>query len=447
MQKALSAIHIIAFHNRDRQYIGGKRRGQNRIIARVEGDYVDGGQRLLHFDLRELNLTRRQRQADIDEINLRLQALRRDKKADADKLRDTSRLLELAEKNYRRNTDLLGGGVVTEVQAESSEQTFRQRRLEFTQMQNQLADYETREKTAQAQLSRAKAQLAQTALLSERAQIQAPFAGRIARIHTAAGQRPATGGALLEIFNPQKMRLRIALPQRYAAAADFSLRAVLRRDNKNLTLTFDGIEPRVNDGKGSIDVFFSLPGGDWVVGATHEARLELPPLDNLIAVPVDAIYNDDRIYRIGADGRAHAEFCSRAGLGLDGEQTAALLFCPALNAAVRIVANQLPQLANRAKVEVIDNARISCIFCTSHPPQFVDDDYVGRGLTVAGRHKRKNTYLSNPAHRANCFPAVSKPNHKHLPPPRRAMQRAPKLSALQTRGRIFFLCVRRPSAR
>ena len=323
-------------------------------VAVVEGDYVDGGQRLLHFDLRELNLTRRQRQADIDEINLRLQALRRDKKADADKLQDTSRLLELAEKNYRRNTDLLGGGVVTEVQAESSEQIFRQRRLEFTQMQNQLADYETREKTAQAQLSRAKAQLAQTALLSERAQIQAPFAGRIARIHTAAGQRPATGGALLEIFNPQKMRLRIALPQRYAAAADFSLRAVLRRDNKNLTLTFDGIEPRVNDGKGSIDVFFSLPGGDWVVGATHEARLELPPLDNLIAVPVDAIYNDDRIYRIGADGRAHAEFCSRAGLGLDGEQTAALLFCPALNAAVRIVANQLPQLANRAKVEVIE---------------------------------------------------------------------------------------------
>lgn len=323
-------------------------------VAVVEGDYAKAGERLLYFDLRELDLTRRRQMADITEIELRLDALRRDKKADEDKLKDTARLLQLAENNYRRNNELLGGGAVSQVQAESSEQSYRQRRLEHAQMQNQLANYETREKTAQAQMERAKAQLAQTDLLTERGRVLSPFAGRIARIHTAAGQRPAAGAALLEIFNPERMRLRIALPQRHAVDVGNSLRAVLRRGDVLMTLVFDGMEPRVDDG-GSVDAFFALPGGDWVVGATHEVRLELPPLDNLIAVPVDAIYNDDRIYRIGGDGRAHAEFCRRAGLGLnDNGATAALLSCPGLTAESRIIANQLPQLANRAKVEVIE---------------------------------------------------------------------------------------------
>ncbi|MGI9338182.1 MAG: efflux RND transporter periplasmic adaptor subunit [Gammaproteobacteria bacterium] len=322
-------------------------------VSVVEGDYVAAGRRLLVFDLREFDLTRRRQQADMTEIELRLDALRRDKKSDAANLEDTARLLQLAEKNYLRNKELLGGGAVSEVQTESSEQAYRQRRLEYAQMQNQLANYETREKTAQAQMERAKAQLAQTDLLIERGRLLSPFAGRIARIHTAAGQRPAAGAPLLEIFNPKKMRLRIALPQRHAAGAGDSLLAVLRRADAHLTLAFDGMEPRVDDG-GSVDVFFALPGGDWVVGATHEIRLELPPQENLIAVPVDAIYNDDRIYRIGEDGRTNAEFCRRAGLGLDGDETAALLSCPGLTGESRIVANQLPQLANRAKVEVIE---------------------------------------------------------------------------------------------
>lgn len=325
-------------------------------VAVVEGDVVAAGKRLLVFDLRELDLTRKRQQADITEIELRLEALRRDKESDADKLQDTARLLQLAEKNYLRNKELLGGGAVSEVQTESSEQAYRQRRLEYAQMQNQLANYDTREKTAMAQMERARAQLAQTDLLIERGRVLSPFAGRIARIHTAAGQRPAAGAPLLEIFNPEKMRLRIALPQRHASAARDSLLAVLRRGDVALTLAFDGMEPRVDDG-GSVDVFFALPGGDWVEGATHEIRLELPPVDNLIAVPVDAIYNDDRIYLIGADGRTDAEFCRRAGLGLDGKDTAALLLCPDLinkGAVVSIVANQLPQLANRAKVEVIE---------------------------------------------------------------------------------------------
>lgn len=324
-------------------------------VAVVEGDYVAADTRLLYFDLRELDLTRSRQKADITEIELQLDALRRDQKADADNLQDTARLLQLAEKNYLRNKELLGGGAVSEVQTESSEQAYRQRKLEYARMQNQLANYETREKTAQAQMARAKAQLAQTDLLVERARVLSPFAGRIARIHTAAGQRPAAGAALMEIFNPEKMRLVIALPQRHAADADGALRAVLRRGDALITLAFDGIEPRVDDG-GSIDAFFALPpDGGWVVGATHEVRLELPPLDNLIAVPVDAIYNDDRIYRIGDDGRANAEFCRRAGLGLDGDDdTSALLHCPGLAGESRIVANQLPQLANRAKVEVIE---------------------------------------------------------------------------------------------
>ncbi len=322
-----------------------------------EGEYFNSGRRLLRFDLRELLLTQKQQLAEKEEIHLRLRALLRNRKSDALRLADARRLLELAKRDYERNRGLLAGGAVTEAQTETSEQLFRQRRQEFTAMENLLADYETQEQTAQAQLERAGARIAQTNLLLERSQMRAPFSGRAVRVHAAAGQRAMPGARLLEIFNPKRLRLRVALPQSFAAAANDSLRAVLPgvgEKNSALTLAFDGLEPRVDSGAGSVDVFFALPGGEWVLGATHEARIELPPRENLIAVPVDAIYNDDRVYLIGSDGRVRAEFCARAGLGKEGEKTSALLHCPGINNGARIVANQLPQLVESAKVEVIE---------------------------------------------------------------------------------------------
>ena len=58
------------------------------------------------------------------------------------------------------------------------------------------------------------------------------------------------------------------------------------------------MEPRVAAGNSGLDVFFRLPKGNWVLGATHKVEVLLPEREDLIAVPASAIYGDNRVYRI-----------------------------------------------------------------------------------------------------------------------------------------------------
>ena len=318
-----------------------------------EGERFAKGRRLVTFDLREQELSVRTQETAIAGLRLQITALRRNRAADQNRLSEMKKLLALAESDYARNTDLFAKNVVTRARMETAEQALGQRRLDFVALENQVANYANEISRLEQQLAAARVQLEQVLLLIERGEMRAPFAGRVARVHTAVGARPNRGAPLLDIFDPARLRLRVALPQKHRAALGDDLEVVLEENNRQMTLAFARLEPRVEPGDSSIDVFFRLPAGDWILGGVHDVVVRLPAEDGLLAMPPDAIYQDNFVYRIADDNRAYPIACQSVGIGRNHGKTVSLMRCPQLKNGERIVANQLPNLIGSALVSVV----------------------------------------------------------------------------------------------
>lgn len=325
-------------------------------IAVREGDYFRRNEPLLKIDKRELDYTLAAEQAQLDELNAQLNSITRNRAADEQRLTEVKRLLELTQKDHERNQVLFEKKVLPLKQLEQSEQTLLTRQSDYITMQNQVADYDTQAQRLRAQLAATGARLEQTRLLQERARLRAPFDGRVVKVHTAVGARPARNSPLLEVFNPSELRLRVAIAQRYAGAVKAGdLHAVIDNSGAPLTLSYAGIEPQVETGNSSIDTFFALPHGDWVLGSIYDVAVELPPVEQVVAVPVDAIYNDRFLYRADSDLRAEAVECELIGLvRSEARDVQALARCPELREEDRVVADQLPNLLSGVLLNIVN---------------------------------------------------------------------------------------------
>ena len=80
--------------------------------------------------------------------------------------------------------------------------------------------------------------------------------------------------------------------------------------------------------------------------------MDLPPAENAVALPFDALYSDSRIYTIDAESRARGLDCQRAGVVREGGQALALMKCPGLKTGDMVVATRLPNLVEGAKIAV-----------------------------------------------------------------------------------------------
>ena len=204
------------------------------------------------------------------------------------------------------------------------------------------------------ELAAAEVALKQAELLIERGEMRAPFAGRVAKVSASTGTRTTRGMPLLEIFNPASVRLRALVPNRYAGllAADGGAQAVLEYDGEARALPLSNVAPQSESGRGGVEAFFDLPEGDWVLGATFEFQLQLPAAPAL-ELPFDAVYAESRVYVIDSDNRARGAECARLGVSRGAEGIRALLRCPEVAEGARIVATQLPGIAEGAKVRVL----------------------------------------------------------------------------------------------
>ncbi|MGI9307341.1 MAG: efflux RND transporter periplasmic adaptor subunit [Gammaproteobacteria bacterium] len=327
-------------------------------IAAREGESFPQKRRLARLDLREQRLDIQSRETGVETAKLQIAALANNREADIQRLSQMKNLLDLARREYARNITLQAKNLVAQVQIDNAEQTVNQRRQEFIALQNQVDNYPLEERRMQQQLAAAEVALQQARLLAERGEMRAPFAGKVAKVHASVGGIPARGAAVIEIFNPDTLRLRALVPNRYIAALHgAAARAVLFSEGATLELPVANISPRTEAGQGSVEAFFALPPGGWILGATYEFQLELPPAKGALELPFDALYAESRIYLIGEDGRVQGAECERLGVSRQNGAARALVRCPGVAEGDNIVATQLPGLAEGAKVRILGGAQ------------------------------------------------------------------------------------------
>ena len=136
----------------------------------------------------------------------------------------------------------------------------------------------------------------------ERTRIRAPFSGPVLPIHAARGNQVLAGAPLVRLADAASFEVRATLPTDQARRlrtefdAGFPIAAETRVGDDIIPLYLARLSSAQRPGRTGIDAFFALtPGPGTELGRVVDMRVALPAEPDLVALPVAAIYENDRI--------------------------------------------------------------------------------------------------------------------------------------------------------
>lgn len=328
-----------------------------------EGQGVVAGELLVRLDDRVLQLQMQQREAELAEIRAQIDSELRRNAYDRDALQHEETLLQLTEQALARNRDLVARNLGSQATLDDARRTYEQQVLALNTRRLALEDFDARLDQLEARARRAEAVLENARLDLERTRLHAPFAGRIARLSVAPGDRVRIGDTVLELYDTDALEVRAAIPAAYlprvrAALADGNdLLAQGEIDGLNVDLRLTRLAPRAPTTGAGVEGLFEVTAGgeDLPLGRFLTVRLNLPVQNRVIALPFEALYGTDRIYRL-EEGRMRALTVERRGewLAPDGT-TRILVHNPQLRAGDRIVTTRLPNALDGLRVSAVDD--------------------------------------------------------------------------------------------
>ncbi|MBY4678021.1 efflux RND transporter periplasmic adaptor subunit [Marinobacterium arenosum] len=322
-----------------------------------EGRVVSAGDPLIQLDPRDAELLVQEREAEQKAIEAQIKAEQVRHQANLKALQIERELLALSERTVQRYQNLASRKVGSEDQLDSARRTYQQQALSLNTLQQELQDHPNRLAQLEANRQRAEAQLASARLDLERTLVSAPFTARIAKLSVAPGDRVTSGSTLLILYALDNIEVRAQIPSRHLAivrqalAEQGSMSAEARLDGQSIQLQLDRLAGEVDGGRAGIDALFRVGGQQPLEpGRALQLSLTLPAQPGSAALPPQALYGLDRIYRI-SDGRLEALQVERLGdiSGSDGRPYV-LVRADNLRDGDRIITTQLPNAISGLKV-------------------------------------------------------------------------------------------------
>ncbi len=330
-------------------------------VARVnvrEGQWVEAGEVLVELDDRQARLDLRSREADTAEARAELASLRAEQAMTERMAAEQQALADLAAAKLARFENLFERQMIARALLDEVREDAARARLALTRHDNELADFPNRIARQQAAVTRAEVAAERVAIDLERTRIRAPFDGPVLAVHVARGNQVMQGTPLIRLADADSFEVRATLPAEHAAAlraelgnagAD-GLRASGELGEEQLTLQLTRLAGAQKSGRTGIDAFFRFPAHAGIeLGRVVDLSISLPEQPGLVALPVQAIFENGRIYRI-EDSRLVAMDVDVVGASNADEGYRLLVRSPELRAGQRIITTALPQAMTGLKV-------------------------------------------------------------------------------------------------
>lgn len=268
------------------------------------GEPVLAGQPLLQLDTRTVRRNLAQQNSQITEMQARIrqQVLQGD--ADVAALALEQESWQLAQDNLRRIQDLQARNLASAVDVESARRTLITQQQSLQNRELAVARQEDTLLQLNAQLD---SLLRQQEALQEdldAATIRAQADGLIDDILVQPGQTVSSGTQLLTLQSTEAFQIRATLPSQHLALLDrdnpLQGRIVWQGEPTVLALDSWGL----NASQGGVAVILNLvdPKPPLIAGTFSDLNLLLPVVNNVLSVPTNALYGNNRIYEV-ADGR------------------------------------------------------------------------------------------------------------------------------------------------
>lgn len=331
------------------------------VLSR-EGEEVKQDDLLIKLDPRDMQLILRQREADLQSIEAKINAAQSQYQSDQTALGIEKKLYALANKSVSRYQDLSKRKVGSQDQLDTALKSLQQQALSLNNREQAIRSFP-------AQLSQLKAEqekvsaLRDTALLDlERTLIKAPFTARIAKITTATGDRVRSGDPLITLYDPAALQVRSQVPSkmlpgiRQGLKENQGLQATALIDNQHISLRLSHLASSVTNSNTGVDALLAFDPGQFIPepGRTLSLTLTLPKIDNVIGITPRALYGTDRVYRV-KEGKLESVLVSKLGNTHDSNgDPLVLIQSNNLKAEDKLIITQLPNAITGLPVKITE---------------------------------------------------------------------------------------------
>lgn len=330
-------------------------------IEVLEGAEVTAGQLLITLDDTDMQLSVLQHQADLAEIEALMASENQRFKRDQSLLEQQTTLLKLADNAVNRSKKLEQSRLASQATLDDAQASKQRQLVILKELNFEISEHPARQAQLQAQFKRAQALLKQAEVDLERTKITAPFSGRISQLSVSIGDRVRPGDTLISIYDLDNLEVRAQIPGRYINQVLKMLnqsevpeaRGLL--DQQQLTFKLERLSGEVKVDSGGIDGLFSISGNQYAIalGTFIELKLKLAQQDDIVALPFNALYGLDHVYRI-KDGYLQSVSIERVGESSNEEgQKQLLLRSQDLQQGDQIVSTQLPNAITGLRVEAL----------------------------------------------------------------------------------------------
>jgi multidrug efflux pump subunit AcrA (membrane-fusion protein) len=321
-------------------------------VAVSEGQTVSKGDLLVALDDAEYQLRLVEAEADLAQQQANLASMQAQLTHVKGTRQQHENMNRIASAKLARHNQLMQDRLISRSLYDEAVRSASQVSIEYQRHQQQLAELPHRVAAAKAQVTKAKALLSRAELNVSKTQILAPFAGPVLSVNAAVGDRMLPGTVVVTLADAQAFELRIPMPEAYVgrlqqALSQQSAPTIQGATDQGQVFTLSRLAGVVSNGQSGVDAFFALQtelgAALPVSGQVLELEITLPAMTQVVALPPQAIYENQRVYRV-IDNRLQPINIQRVGetRNADGEYQV-LVSAPMLSNGQRIITTQLPK--------------------------------------------------------------------------------------------------------
>ncbi|HEY6598629.1 MAG TPA: hypothetical protein VIZ30_04925, partial [Pseudomonadales bacterium] len=176
------------------------------------------------------------------------------------------------------------------------------------------------------------------------------------------GNHTALGQPLVEIADAEGLEVRVPVPDAYSAAVrrhlanGVAITARTGSDDGGMTFVLARLASNVREGHSGIDSFFRVGTPSLnalTIGRGVKLSVELPAEEGVVALPVQSLYENDRVYQV-VDDRLQALTVERVGdHSTEAGEYRILVRGEGLHAGARVITTQLPKAISGLRVQPV----------------------------------------------------------------------------------------------
>lgn len=275
------------------------------VIHYKEGDWVERGDVLLSLDDAELQLNVRAARSSLQQAEANRATVANNYDLARELTTHHEAQASLATAKLERFVSLHNQRMIADAQLDDIRQEANERKMTLARHLATLREFPHQIAYADASVAEARTRLERAQLDLSYATMSAPFSGRVLSIDVAVGDRVSNGASMLRFADYENLQIRAAIPtqiaQRLRQSLSTGTRVVAEAELAGERYGFElsGLSGDIKAGQGGIDAFFNVePDAVLALGSVLQLSLNLPAEHDVIPLPMHALYDNVRIYRI-----------------------------------------------------------------------------------------------------------------------------------------------------